>query len=89
MEDADFERLLKIARLKLNEKEKAMIKVDIDEVVRYFDSISRVETDEEPAYQPIHVPTKFRKDKVIVFKDTKLLKEGDTLHDDYIVGPKL
>lgn len=89
MEDEAFERLLGVARLKLSERERDRIKKGIDEVVLYLDKIGKVEVEEEPAYQPIHVPTRFRKDRVVEFDDVELLKDGDTLHDDYIVGPKL
>jgi aspartyl/glutamyl-tRNA(Asn/Gln) amidotransferase C subunit len=89
MEEKEFERLLKIARLKLSEREAARIKKDIDEVVRYFDKITRFDASDEPAYQPIHVPTKFRKDRVSRFDDVEMLKSGSKLHNGYIVGPKL
>lgn len=89
MEEQEFERLLKISRLKLTERERKRIKADIDDVLAYFDKISRVDVNGDPAYQPTHVPTRFRKDVVLRFDETGLLKEGAELHDDYIVGPKL
>ena len=39
MEDNEFERLLKVARLKLTDMEKESIKADIEEVIGYFDRI--------------------------------------------------
>lgn len=89
MEEQEFERLLKIARLKLTEHERKRIKADIEEVIGYFDKISRVDAKEAPSYQPTRVPTRFRKDVVLHFKETGLLKEGSELHNGYIVGPKL
>ncbi len=89
MEEKEFDRLLKITRLKLTPEEKAGIKADVEEVIGYFDSIERIPTDEKPAYQPIDVPGRLRKDEVIPFADTDALKKPSKLHDGYILGPKL
>lgn len=89
MEEKAFERLLKITRLKLTPEEKARIKADVEEVIGYFDKIDRIHTDEKPAYQPIDVPTKLRKDEVLPFADTDALKKQSKLHNGYILGPKL
>lgn len=89
MEEKDFERLLKVSRLKLSEREKKKIKADIDDVINYFNKIDKVDAKASPAYQPIHIPTKFRKDNIIPFPDVDLLKKSSKLHDGYIVGPKL
>lgn len=89
MEEKEFERLLKITRLKLTEKEKEKIKADIEEVIGYFDSVKRIKTSEKPAYQPIDVPTKLRKDEVLPFPDVEALKKPSKLHNGYIQGPRL
>lgn len=89
MEEKEFERLLKITRLKLTQEEKARIKADVEEVIGYFDSIEKIQTDEKPAYQPIDVPTRLRKDHVIPFDDVDALKKPSRLHNGYILGPKL
>ena len=89
MDEREFERLLKIARLKLTDRERKKIKRDIDEVLGYLGRIDRFSADEQPAYQPTHVPTRFRKDKVVRYKDADLLKKGSVLHNGYIIGPKL
>ncbi len=89
MDEQEFDRLLKVARLKLSESEKKTIKRDIDEVIRYFDKIAGVAAGDDPSYQPIRVPTRFREDRVIPFKDVELLKKGSKLREGYIIGPKL
>jgi aspartyl/glutamyl-tRNA(Asn/Gln) amidotransferase C subunit len=89
MEDREFERLLKITRLKLTQAEKERIKADVDEIIKHFDSIDSIDTEEKPAYQPIDVPTRLRKDDVIPFSDVEALKKPSKLHNGYILGPKL
>ena len=89
MEDREFDRLLKIARLKLNDAERRRVKSDIEEVLNYFDKIDVISTHESPAYQPIRVPTRLRKDAVIPFDNVEGLKRQSRLRDGYILGPKL
>lgn len=89
MEDREFERLLKITRLKLTQAEKERIKADVDEIIKHFDSIDGIDTEEKPAYQPIDVPTRLRKDEIIPFADVEALKKPSKLHNGYILGPKL
>ncbi len=89
MEDHEFDRLLKIARLKLNDTERKRIKSDIEEIIGYFDKIDVISTHERPAYQPIHVPTRLRKDEIAHFDDVDGLKRQSKLHNGYILGPKL
>lgn len=89
MEDAEFERLLKITRLRLTDEEKNRIRNDIEEIIGYFNKIDKIKVDEEPAYQPIEVPTRFRKDTISKFDDVEGLKRQSKLRDGYILGPKL
>jgi aspartyl/glutamyl-tRNA(Asn/Gln) amidotransferase C subunit len=89
MKDAEFERLLKISRVRLSLDEKTKIRKDIEEIITYFDRIRAVKCSEKPAYQPIDVPTRFRKDAVRKFNDIEGLKKGTTLQGEYIRGPKL
>ncbi len=89
MEEHEFDRLLRTSRLRLTSEEKARVKTDIDEILEYFSEIGRIAAKEEPAYQPIEVPTRFRKDSVRKFGDQEALKKGSKLHNRYIIGPKL
>jgi aspartyl/glutamyl-tRNA(Asn/Gln) amidotransferase C subunit len=89
MKEEEFESLLKITRIKLTPKERSSIKKDIDEILNYFDKIDRMKVEIEPAYQPIDVPTRMRKDIVKKFNEVNLLiKETDT-YNSYVLGPKL
>ncbi|HUB92639.1 MAG TPA: Asp-tRNA(Asn)/Glu-tRNA(Gln) amidotransferase subunit GatC [Candidatus Saccharimonadales bacterium] len=89
MEDKEFDRLLKITRLKITDSEKERIKRDVEEVIGYFDSIDGIKTSEKPAYHPIDVPTRLRKDEALPFPDVEELKKPSRLHNGYILGPKL
>lgn len=89
MKDAEFERLLKISRVRLSPEEKVRIRKDIEEIISYFDKIQGIDCRETPAYQPIDVPTRFRKDVVKRFADTDGLKKDAKLNGDYIRGPRL
>jgi aspartyl/glutamyl-tRNA(Asn/Gln) amidotransferase C subunit len=89
MKDEEFERLLKISRVRLTDEEKLKIRGDIEEIIIYFDKIQGIECHDAPAYQPIDVPERFRKDVVRKFDNVDGLKKDDVLQDDYIRGPKL
>ncbi|MCL5239332.1 MAG: aspartyl/glutamyl-tRNA amidotransferase subunit C [Candidatus Marsarchaeota archaeon] len=89
MKDEDFDRLLKTSRLRLSAEERVAIKRDIDEIIRYFDRISKTHAEGGPAHQPIAIPTRFREDVVSAFADIDSLKKTSKLHKGYILGPKL
>ncbi len=90
MNDLEFERLLKITRLRLDDLEKKAIQKDIEEVIGYFENISEISTEgEEKAHHPIKVDARLREDGILGFEDVEMLKRQSKLHDGYIVGPKL
>ena len=62
MEDKEFDRLLKITRLRVSDEERVQLKKDFEQVVAYFDEISSVEASGEPAYHPVEVPGRLRED---------------------------
>jgi aspartyl/glutamyl-tRNA(Asn/Gln) amidotransferase C subunit len=89
MKEAEFERLLKITRIKLTPKERTAIKEDIDEILGYFDKIDKMSISKDPAYQPISVPGRMRKDIVKKFNDSDLLLKETESYNSYVLGPKL
>lgn len=90
MESEDFDRLLKICRLRLPEGEKARIKKDIDEIIAYFNTIESVDCDRyAPSYQPIPIPAKKRQDRVEGFRDIGKLLKNSKIYRFYVVGPKI
>jgi len=89
MEDKEFDRLLKITRLRVSDEEREQIKKDFEQVVAYFDEISSIEASGEPAYHPVEIPGRLREDTVKPFADTESLKKRSKTSNGYIVGPKL
>ena len=89
MEDKEFDRLLKITRLRVSDEERVQLKKDFEQVVAYFDEISSVDASGEPAYHPVEVPGRLREDIVKPFADTGSLKKRSKTSNGYIVGPKL
>ncbi|MDE1767769.1 MAG: Asp-tRNA(Asn)/Glu-tRNA(Gln) amidotransferase subunit GatC [Candidatus Micrarchaeota archaeon] len=90
MEDQDFDRLLKVCRIRLAEKEREAIKKDIDEVIAYFDTLESIDCSKyEPAYQPIEIPSRKRPDKIEAFKHAGKLLENSKIYRFFIVGPKV
>jgi aspartyl/glutamyl-tRNA(Asn/Gln) amidotransferase C subunit len=89
MQDKEFDRLLKITRLRVSAEERVQIKSDFEQVIAYFDEISSLEADGEPAYHPVEIPGRLREDKVKPFADSESLKKRAKTSNGYIVGPKL
>jgi aspartyl/glutamyl-tRNA(Asn/Gln) amidotransferase C subunit len=90
MDDKDFERLLSICRIRLTGSERSEIKSEIEQVIKYFDEIEKIECDsEKPAYHPVPIPQKFRKDEVEECEDVDLLLKNTKTYRFYVVGPKI
>ncbi|MCL4398939.1 Asp-tRNA(Asn)/Glu-tRNA(Gln) amidotransferase subunit GatC [Candidatus Parvarchaeota archaeon] len=90
MEKSEFERLLKICRLDLDKKEKDRLKDDTEEILKYFDQISKVDThDLRPAFHPIELQGQTRKDKVIRFDKSERLLKNTKTHRFFVLGPKV
>lgn len=90
MEEKEFDRLLKTCRISLASDEKSQIKKDTDEIIAYFNTISDVNCDGyAPAYQPINVAPKRRKDVVEHFKESGKLLKNSKIYRFFIVGPKI
>ena len=88
MEDREFDRLLKICRLSLTDKEKSAIKKEIGSILEYFDAIEKVKCDElEPSYHPIKVGERLREDKVEACENPDALLKGTKTHRFYVIGP--
>jgi aspartyl-tRNA(Asn)/glutamyl-tRNA(Gln) amidotransferase subunit C len=90
MEEKDFDRLLEICRLKLDEKEKESVKKDIEDVIKYFEILGTVDTDGiEPAYHPIETMARIREDLEIQCENQKELLDNTKTFRFYVVGPKV
>ena len=50
MQDKEFDRLLKITRLRVSAEERAQIKNDFEQVIAYFDEISSLVLKRKPPF---------------------------------------
>ncbi len=90
MDDAAFDRMLRICKLRLSGSERDRIKADIDNVISYFDTIESVDCDGYlPAYQPVDITPRTRKDKVDAFRESDRLLKNSKTYRFYMVGPKI
>ena len=90
MQDKDFDRLLAICRIRLTDSEKKSVKAEIEDVIKYFDTIEKIDCDsEKEAYHPIPVPEKLREDVVEECEDPGLLLKNTKTYRFYVVGPKV
>ena len=90
MEDSEFKKLLDVCRLKLDEKDEAKIKKDLDEVIKYFDTLDKISCEElQPAYHPIKIDTDLREDDPKDFADKGGLLGNTKTHRFYVIGPDL
>lgn len=89
MEEEEFNRLLKICRLKVDDSSKSKLKRDIDEIIGYFNLIDNIDCDEEPAFHAVDIPGRMRKDEVKEFKNIKGLLKNTKTYRNYVIGPKI
>ncbi|MDE1825657.1 MAG: Asp-tRNA(Asn)/Glu-tRNA(Gln) amidotransferase subunit GatC [Candidatus Micrarchaeota archaeon] len=90
MEDSDFDRLLKVCRLRLGAQERKRMEADITEIIGYFNTIDNAKVDDlEPSYHPTKISGKLREDKVRPFENPDQLLKGTKTHRFYVVGPDL
>ncbi|MDE1860791.1 MAG: Asp-tRNA(Asn)/Glu-tRNA(Gln) amidotransferase subunit GatC [Candidatus Micrarchaeota archaeon] len=90
MEEREFDRLVAICRLKLSAKEREDIRKDIDDIISYFDEVSKVDTGrEKEAYHPVEMQEKLREDKVVPFGNVQGLLSNTKTYRFYVVGPKV
>ncbi len=90
MEDKEFDRLLKISRIKLSEEEKQRIQNDIEGILRYFDSVDKFnEAKIKPAFHPIRIEGHPRGDKIEKFEDKDSLLSNTKTYRGFIIGPRI
>ncbi len=90
MLDGDFDRLLGICRLELTDDERQRVKSEIEEVIKYFDSLDRIDcSSESEAYQPVPIREKVRGDAVEACQDADLLLKSTKTYRFYVIGPKI
>ena len=90
MLDEEFDRLLKICRLRLNSKERAKIKAEVDEVIKYFDGLDSIKCDDlKESYHPIPIPGRLRDDDVVEFENVSGILRNTKIYRFYVVGPEV
>ena len=83
----DFDRLLKVCRIRLEKEEKEKMEKEIDDIIKYFDVLDSVKI-EEVNEQRAKVE-RLRKDEVKQFDNIEGLLKNTKTYRFYVVGPKV
>ena len=90
MEKDEFERLLKTARIELDESETASIAKDINDILRFFDKLEDVSLkNEELAFHPVEIPEKLRDDSTETKNEIEDVFYNPEHYRFYFLGPKI
>ncbi len=90
MDNNEFNRLLKVCRIKLEESEYDSIKKDVNEILEYFKVLNELDTSGVlEAYHPIKIPEKTHDDTVFKFNNTEGILKNTKTYRFYVVGPDL
>lgn len=90
MEKDEFNRLLKTARIDLDEEESAYIEKDINDILRFFDKLEDVSlNDEELAFHPVEIPEKLRDDSNENKNEIENVFYNGENYRFYFLGPKI
>lgn len=88
MEDREFERLLRTARIFLDENEKKQISSDIDEILGFFDRLDGFHSDGEYSFHSVDIAGKLRDDSLVSREDRDMLNNADS-YRFFVLGPKV
>ena len=90
MDANEFDRLLKVCRISLSRDEKDRIINDIEEIIKYFNTLNEFETgNTSESYHAIQIPERLRQDKVEAFQNTNGILKNTKTYRFYVVGPKI
>ncbi|MFP3279046.1 MAG: Asp-tRNA(Asn)/Glu-tRNA(Gln) amidotransferase subunit GatC [Candidatus Micrarchaeota archaeon] len=84
---SDFDRLLKVCRIRLDKEEKERMEKELEEIIKYFDVLDSVKI-EEVNEQRAKVE-RLRKDEVKQFDNIEGLLKNTKTYRFYVVGPKV
>ncbi len=86
----DIEKIARTSRLNLSEEEKREFKNDLEEILRSFEIISKIDTTNvEPTFRPIRIYNVYRDDKIRESMNRiELMKDIVNKEDFYYKGPK-
>ncbi|MCK5040624.1 MAG: Asp-tRNA(Asn)/Glu-tRNA(Gln) amidotransferase subunit GatC [Candidatus Aenigmarchaeota archaeon] len=87
----DIDKLCKLSRIDLTDKEKKEFSGQIGEVISMFDELDSINTDKvKPAFHIYDIKNKYRDDKICKFEDRKALEENiEFSKDGHVIGPKV
>jgi len=83
----DFDRLLKVCRIRLDKEEKEKMEKELEEIIKYFDVLDSVKI-EEVNEQHAKVE-RLRQDEVKQFDNVDGLLKNTKTYRFYVVGPKV
>lgn len=90
MDEEEFNRLLKISRIDLSEKEKKRVKEDVEQILTYFDNVDSFKpTVKEPAFHPVDIEGIAREDEERGFEDVDGLLSNTKTYRRFVIGPKI
>jgi len=84
---SDFDKLLKVCRIRLDKEEKEKMEKELEEIIKYFDVLDSVRI-EEVNEQRAKVE-RLRKDEVKQFDNIEGLLKNTKTYRFYVVGPKV
>ncbi len=88
---ADIRKVAKVARLELTEEEARRYSHDLDEVLKAFSVIDKVNTDKvKPTFQPVEVKNVLRKDVIESgLSQEEALSNAQQKEENQFKGPKV
>jgi aspartyl-tRNA(Asn)/glutamyl-tRNA(Gln) amidotransferase subunit C len=88
---ADIRKVAKVARLELTEEETRRYSHDLDEVLKAFSVIDKVNTDKvNPTFQPVEVKNVLRKDVIESgLSQEEALSNARQKEENQFKGPKV
>lgn len=87
MEEIEFDRLLKAARISLSEEERNRISSDIKDILLFFDKIDGFSSSQDRAFHPVEIAEKMR-DDISTGGRGHFLNNAD-LYRFFVIGPKV
>lgn len=89
---SDVQHLAQLSNLSLSNDEAESLRIDIDKILKYIESLKELDTDGvEPTYQVTDLQNVYREDEVVEsgIEKNDLLKLAPDSNDDSIIVPKV
>jgi len=89
MERSIVERIAKVARIDLSEKEIDEFKNDLEDILEYFEMLDNAPSEGSFGFNPVEIADVLREDVPSQEIEPKELLKGMRTYDGYIRGPRL